>query len=94
MTATTSTRHNGYAIRALREARGLSVQDLCNRLTSGGRELSAPALRNIELEHREAKVDLVQRIATVLEVPVQAIARVPLTAWAAPRTTLREDVPA
>lgn len=82
MTASASTRHNGYAIRVLREARGLSVQDLCNRLTSGGRELSAPALRNIELEHREARVDLIQRIALVLEVPVQAITRVPLTEWA------------
>lgn len=82
MTASASTRHNGYAIRALREARGLSVQDLCNKLTSGGRELSAPALRNIELEHREARVDLIQRIALVLEVPVQAITRVPLTEWA------------
>jgi transcriptional regulator with XRE-family HTH domain len=80
-----STRHNGYAIRALREARGMSVQDLCNRLTRDGRELSAPALRNIELENREAKVDLIQRIATTLEVPIQAITRVPLTEWQAPR---------
>lgn len=80
-----STRHNGYAIRALREARGLSVQDLCDKLTKGGRELSAPALRNIELENREAKVDLIQRIAQILEVQVQAITRLPLTAWQAPR---------
>lgn len=80
-----STRHNGYAIRALREARGMSVQDLCNRLTASGRELSAPALRNIELENRDAKIDLIQRIAMTLEVPIQAITREPLTAWQAPR---------
>lgn len=86
MTESVPTRHNGYAVRVIREARGMSVQDLCDKLTSAGRELSAPALRNIELEHREAKVDLIQRIATILEVPVQAIIRVPLTAWAAPRS--------
>jgi hypothetical protein len=63
----------------------MSVQDLCNKLTNAGRELSAPALRNIELENREAKVDLIQRIAITLEVPVQAITRVPLTEWQAPR---------
>ena len=85
MATSTSTRHNGYAVRVIREARGLSIQDLCNKLTNSGRELSAPALRNIELENREAKVDLIQRIATVLEVPVQAITRVPLTSWQAPR---------
>lgn len=85
MTSGTLTRHNGYAIRGFREARGLSVQDLCNRLVEDGRELSAPALRNIELEHREAKVELIQRIASVLDIPVQAITRVPLAAWHAPR---------
>lgn len=83
MTTPIHTRHNGFAIRALREARGMTVQDMCNRLVVDGRELSAPALRNIELEHREAKVELIQRIANILEVPVQAITRVPLTAWSA-----------
>jgi transcriptional regulator with XRE-family HTH domain len=81
----THTRHNGYAIRALREARGFTITDLCHRLLDDGRELSGPALRNIELEHREARLELVQRIADVLEVPVQAIARVPLTEWHAGR---------
>lgn len=80
MTAGATTRHNGYAIRVIREARGLTVQDLCDKL-----DLSAPALRNIELEHREAKVELIQRIAIALEVPVQAITRVPLTDWQASR---------
>lgn len=94
MAANISTRHNGYAVRALREARGMSVQDLCNKLTAGGRELSAPALRNIELEHREAKVELVQRIALALEVPVQAITRVPLTEWSTRTSTNRQQVPA
>lgn len=90
--SSTPTRHNGYAVRALRESRGMSVQDLCDRVTKEGRPLSAPALRNIELEHREAKIDLIQRIADVLEVPIQAIARSPLTAWQAPRRNVAEDV--
>lgn len=93
-TSDTGTRHNGFAIRALREARGMTVQDLCNRLTASGRELSAPGLRNIELEHREARVEVVHGIASVLEVPVQAITRVPLTAWSAPRGRAGKKVPA
>lgn len=92
MTSPIHTRHNGYAVRCFREARGLTVQDLCNRLVDDGRELSAPGLRNIELEHREAKVELIQKIALVLDVPVQAIIRVPLTEWAAPRRTEQVSV--
>lgn len=79
--ATNSARHNGFAVRALRVARGMSVQDLCNAVTTGGRTLSAPALRNIELEHRNCRADLLQRIAHCLDVDVRALVRTPLAEW-------------
>ena len=74
-------RHNGFAVRAIRVARGMSVQDLCNAVTVGTGSLSAPALRNIELEHRNCRADLLQRIAHALDVDVRALARVPLAQW-------------
>lgn len=76
-------RHNGFAIRAIRQARGLSVQELCNAVTAGGRDLSAPALRNIELEHRDCRPDLMERIAKALDVDVRALIRIPLSQWGA-----------
>lgn len=79
--AVARTRHNGVAVRAIRQARGLSVQELCNAVTSGGRDLSAPALRNIELEHRDCKPDLIERIAKALDVDVRALVRIPLAQW-------------
>lgn len=78
---TKQTRHNGFAVRAFRIARGDSVQDLCNRVTQNGRPLSAPALRNIELEHRDCRPDLIQRIADALDIDVRAIVRIPLADW-------------
>lgn len=80
---TKTTRHNGFAVRAFRIARGMSVQELCNAVTAGGRDLSAPALRNIELEHRDCKPDLMERIARALDVDVRALVRVPLAQWGA-----------
>lgn len=81
MTTTKNTRHNGFAVRAFRIARGWSVQDLCNAVVSDGRKLSAPALRNIELEHRDCKPDLIERIAKSLDVDTRALVRVPLAQW-------------
>jgi transcriptional regulator with XRE-family HTH domain len=81
MTPPKPTRHNGTAIRAFRIAKGLSVQELCNKVVSGGRNFTPPALRNIELENRDAKADLIQRIANALDVPIAAIIRIPISEW-------------
>lgn len=89
-----TTRHNGHAVRAMRVARGLSVQDLCNEVTANGRDLSAPALRNIELEHRDCRPDLMQRIATALDVDVRALVRVPLAEWVTKTGPARQKVSA
>lgn len=59
----------------------MSVQELCNAVTAGGRPLSDSALRNIELEHRDCKPDLMERIAVALDVDVRALVRVPLSQW-------------
>lgn len=81
--ATKTTRHNGHSVRSHRVMRGMSVQELCNAVTAGGRPLSAPALRNIELEHRDCKPDLIERIAKALDCDVRALVRVPLAEWRA-----------
>lgn len=90
--ATKTTRHNGAAIRTFRIRAGLTVQEVCNKVTSSGKPLSAPALRNIENEHREGSAVLIQKIADAMDVPVQAIIRVPLTDW--PHATVGEKEPA
>lgn len=69
---------NGYAIRAFREKEGLSVQALANAAN-----VTAPHMRNIENEHRNANPAHLNLIARALGVPVAALQRVPSAAMAA-----------
>jgi len=62
---------NGYAIRAFREKAGLSVQWLADAAN-----VSAPHLRNIENEHRNASNRHLALIARALDVPDSALRRV------------------
>lgn len=61
---------NGYAIRAFREGEGLSVQALADAIG-----VTAPHLRNIENEHRNANARHLALIARTLGKPVAAIMR-------------------
>lgn len=61
---------NGYAIRAFREKEGQSVQWLAD---AAG--VTAPHLRNIENEHRNANNTHLSLIARALGVPVSALQR-------------------
>jgi transcriptional regulator with XRE-family HTH domain len=72
-TADVMTRQNGAAIRALRRKDGQSVSDLAEAcgLTN------AQSLVNIENEFRQASIELLNRIARALGVPVAAILRDP-----------------
>lgn len=73
--------------------RGQSVQELCDAVTAQGRPLSAPALRNIELEHRDCKPDLIERIAKALDCDVRALVRVPLAEWGRMELVARPESP-
>ena len=64
------TRQNGTAIRTFREIRGMSRDELAQRV-----DLSYPYLANLELENKNAKPETVHRIAAALDVPVGAICR-------------------
>lgn len=70
MPPTPTVRQNGHALRALREARGLSVVDLA---TQAG--VSPPALRNWELENRALPTVKAVRLCKVLAISVSAIDR-------------------
>jgi transcriptional regulator with XRE-family HTH domain len=60
--------HNGAAIRAFREIRGLSVAELARRV-----EITPGALSNIELETKRLSVELANKLADELRVNVAAI---------------------
>lgn len=75
----TEAAHNGYAIRAFREKEGLSVQDLANAAN-----ITAPHMRNIENEHRNANPQHLNLIARALGVPVAALQRVATAAAKVP----------
>jgi transcriptional regulator with XRE-family HTH domain len=64
------TPQNGPAIRALREKDGLTVDQLATQVA-----ITAPHLRNVELEHRKATPRLLNAVARVLQVPVGALVR-------------------
>lgn len=68
MTARTASRQNGFAIRALRQKEGLSVDDLAKAIS-----VTAPHMRNIENELRSASEVHLARIAHALDVPLAAI---------------------
>jgi transcriptional regulator with XRE-family HTH domain len=60
--------HNGAAVRAFREIRGLSVAELARRV-----EVTGGAMSNIERETKRLSVILANRIARELGVDVAAI---------------------
>jgi transcriptional regulator with XRE-family HTH domain len=64
------TRQNGYAIRTFREIRGLTRDQLAEKI-----DKSYPYLANIENEHKDPTPEVIHRIALVLDVPVAAIMR-------------------
>jgi transcriptional regulator with XRE-family HTH domain len=61
-------RHNGSAIRAFREIRGLSVAELARRVEVSGQHIS-----NIEHENKRPSVTLANRIARELVINLNAI---------------------
>lgn len=63
-------RQNGFAVRAIRELRGMKVAELAQRVG-----ISDQHVRNIELEHRSATPEDLARIAAVLDIPVLALQR-------------------
>lgn len=72
MAHSTSTAQNGFAVRAFRTCRGLSVDDLSKKTG-----ISTPHVRNIENEHRSASADHLRLIATALELEdAEALTRV------------------
>lgn len=66
----TPANQNGFAIRAFREKDGQSLQWLADAINR-----SAPHLRNIENEHRNASPGDLNLIAKALDVPVSALRR-------------------
>lgn len=70
MPPTPTVRQNGHALRAFREMRGLSVVDLAERA-----KVSAPALRNWELENRALPTVKAERLCTALAIELAAIDR-------------------
>lgn len=65
-------RHNGVALRELREAKGLSLTELSECTGS-----HPQSLRNLELERRDASELLLTRIARALGIDIAAILRDP-----------------
>lgn len=67
-------RHNGSAIRAFRVKDGKKPGQFASEAV-----ISYSTLDNIENERKEASVEVLYRIAGVLNVPVEAIVRDPIT---------------
>lgn len=72
MSSRTRTRsgQNGYAIRAIREREGLTTDEL-----AAAAKITAPHMRNIELEHKTARPETLALIARALRCPLAAIVR-------------------
>lgn len=66
------TRHNGATIRAFRLKAGLKTSELAKAA-----RCSYSQLDNIENERKEASLELLNRLATVLDVQVKALVRDP-----------------
>lgn len=75
MPPTQTIRQNGHALRAFRQMRGLSVVDLAEIV-----KVSAPALRNWELENRALPTVKAERLCSALSIRLDAIDRDALTA--------------
>lgn len=67
-------RHNGATIRAFRVKDGKKPGQFASECL-----ISYSTLDNIENERKEASLEVLHRIATVLNVPVEAIVRDPST---------------
>jgi transcriptional regulator with XRE-family HTH domain len=67
---TRTVNHNGPAIRAFREIRGLSIAELARRV-----DITSQALSNIECENKRVSAALANRIARELTIEVAAILR-------------------
>lgn len=63
------TRQNGAAIRAIREREGLTVSELASSVG-----ITDPHMRNIELEHKNARPETLARIAKGLRCSIRAVA--------------------
>lgn len=72
MTSETVTRHNGTTLRYYRIKEGLKVAELASLA-----KCQYSHLDNLENERKEASLELLQRLATVLKVPVAALVRHP-----------------
>ncbi|MBP2704477.1 helix-turn-helix transcriptional regulator [Microbispora sp. RL4-1S] len=70
MPPTRTTRQNGWAIRGVRAARGLSGYRLAKRLG-----IQPSTLTNIEREVKNVSTTLLGRIAAELETPIEAFDR-------------------
>lgn len=70
MPPTATIRQNGHALRAFREIRGLSIAELAEEA-----RVTAPSLRNWELEHRALPTIKAQRLCAALSIRVDAIDR-------------------
>ena len=69
-TETAGLRQNGPAIRAIRQREGLSVDKLAALVP-----MSAPHLRNIENELKNASIEHLAALAKQLDVPMAALRR-------------------
>lgn len=65
-------RHNGAAIRAFRIKAGMKPGEFATKAS-----LSYAHLDNIENERKQASLEVLYRIASALDIPVQAIVRDP-----------------
>lgn len=65
-----TTKHNGHAIRDFRLKEGLTIDELAIRC-----DMSAPHLRNIENELRDASAVYLHRIADILGVRASSLVR-------------------
>jgi transcriptional regulator with XRE-family HTH domain len=63
-------RQNGYAIRTIRQIQGISLEELADRTDS-----HPQSLRNIEIERKQASVELLNLIARALGIDTAAIQR-------------------
>jgi len=66
------TRHNGAALRAFRVKAGLKTAELAAQARS-----SYSQVDNLENERKEASIELLHRLASVLDVPTVALVRDP-----------------
>lgn len=75
MTASPLTRQNGFAIRTIRQIKGITPKDLAERCGLKHTQ----SLRNIETEQKSVSEEALNKIAQALDVDAAAIRRLPLS---------------